>query len=117
MKKNYLQKVLAVGMIGAMAAGTLSACGNSGSGNASSTPASTASTTESKAEASSQAATSEEATESGATGIDSWEAFADNVTLRVPVYDRGAEGVPDVTNNYWTNWVQENFGDQVQYYC
>ena len=57
MKKNYLQKVLAVGMIGAMAAGTLSACGNSGSGNASSTPASTASTTESKAEASSQAAT------------------------------------------------------------
>ena len=54
MKKNYLQKVLAVGMIGAMAAGTLSACGNSGSGNASSTPASTASTTESKAEASRQ---------------------------------------------------------------
>lgn len=112
MKKNYLQKVLAVGMIGAMAAGTLSACGNSGSGDASSTPASTASTTESKAEASSQAATSEEATESGATGIDSWEAFADNVTLKVPVYDRGAEGVPDVTNNYWTNWVQENFGDK-----
>lgn len=31
-----------------------------------------------------------------------WEPFAENVTLRVPVYDRGVEGVPDVTNNYWT---------------
>ena len=25
-----------------------------------------------------------------------WEPFAETVTLRVPVYDRGAEGVPDV---------------------
>ena len=41
-----------------------------------------------------------------------WEPFAENVTLRVPVYDRGAEGVPDVSNNYWTGWIQENFGDQ-----
>ena len=42
-----------------------------------------------------------------------WEAFAENVTLRVPVYDRGAEGVPDVSNNYWTGWIQENFGDKI----
>ena len=41
-----------------------------------------------------------------------WEPFAETVTLRVPVYDRGAEGVPDVSNNYWTGWIQENFGDQ-----
>lgn len=34
-----------------------------------------------------------------------WEPFAENVTLRVPVYDRGVEGVPDVTNNYWTQWI------------
>ena len=40
-----------------------------------------------------------------------WEPFAETVTLRVPVYDRGAEGVPDVSNNYWTGWIQENFGD------
>ena len=47
------------------------------------------------------------------------EAFAETVTLRVPVYDRGIEGIPDVQNNYWTNYVQENFGDplniQVEY--
>lgn len=47
-----------------------------------------------------------------ATGIDSWTAFEETVELSIPVYDRGAEGVPDVSNNYWTQWVQENFGDQ-----
>lgn len=40
-----------------------------------------------------------------------WEPFAENVTLRVPVYDRGAEGVPNVSDNYWTKWIQEHFGD------
>jgi len=35
----------------------------------------------------------------------------DKVTLKVPVYDRGVEGVPNVTDNYWTKYVQENFGD------
>ena len=41
-----------------------------------------------------------------------WEPFAENVTLRVPVYDRGVVGVLDVTYNYWTQWIQENFGDK-----
>ena len=41
-----------------------------------------------------------------------WEPFAETVELQIPVYDRGVEGVPDVTNNYWTNWIQENFGDK-----
>ena len=47
-----------------------------------------------------------------ATGMDSWTAFEETVELAIPVYDRGAEGVPDVSNNYWTQWIQENFGDQ-----
>ncbi len=42
----------------------------------------------------------------------SWEPFEETVELSIPVYDRGAEGVPNVADNYWTNWVQENFGDQ-----
>lgn len=60
----------------------------------------------------------EAATEAGSEAAESdqvennWEPFAENVTLRVPVYDRGVEGVPDVTNNYWTQWIQENFGDK-----
>ncbi|MCD8105742.1 MAG: extracellular solute-binding protein [Lachnospiraceae bacterium] len=47
-----------------------------------------------------------------ATGMDAWEAFDETVTLKIPVYDRGAEGVPDVTDNYWTEWVQTEFGDK-----
>ena len=39
-----------------------------------------------------------------------WEPFAENVTLQIPVYDRGEAGVPNVTDNYWTKWVQDNFG-------
>ena len=112
MKKNSIQKVLAVTIAGVMTAGTLTACGNSGSSDASSSAADSSSAAESTAAESSEAGSEAAAADDGATGIDSWEAFADNVTLKVPVYDRGAEGVPDVTNNYWTQWVQENFGDK-----
>lgn len=37
--------------------------------------------------------------------------FETEVHLKIPVYDRGIEGVPTVNDNYWTKWVQENFGD------
>lgn len=37
--------------------------------------------------------------------------FETQVLLKIPVYDRGVEGVPTVSDNYWTRWVQENFGD------
>ena len=38
------------------------------------------------------------------------EAFAEPVTIRIPVYDRGVQGVPNVEDNYWTKWINENFG-------
>lgn len=41
-----------------------------------------------------------------------WEPFAEPVSITVPVYDRGQAGVPDVESNYWTKWIQENFGDK-----
>lgn len=44
-------------------------------------------------------------------GIEGWEPFEENVTIKIPVYDRHMEDVPDVTNNYWTDWIQKNFGD------
>ncbi len=47
-----------------------------------------------------------------ATGIESWEPFAERVTITVPVYDRSKEGYPAVDDNYWTHWIQENFGDK-----
>lgn len=36
--------------------------------------------------------------------------FENEVTLKIPVYDRGVEGVPKVDDNYWTKYVQDTFG-------
>ena len=46
-----------------------------------------------------------------ATGIASWKAFDKTVTLQIPVYERGTSPVP-VTDNYWIDWIQQNFGDK-----
>lgn len=116
MKKTTLQKTLALVLTGAMALGVLSGCGGGSGDAATSAPADTSSdagasaSTDSSAPAAQDTDSGSDAA-SGVAGIDGWEAFADNVTLRIPVYDRGAEGVPDVSNNYWTQWIQENFGD------
>ncbi|MCR5607191.1 MAG: extracellular solute-binding protein [Treponema sp.] len=48
----------------------------------------------------------------GAEGIEGWKAFDEKVTITVPVYDRGKSGYPAVDNNYWTQWVQKEFGDK-----
>lgn len=45
-------------------------------------------------------------------GIEGWSAFDENVTIKIPVYDRHIEDAPDVTDNYWTDWIQKNFGDK-----
>lgn len=34
----------------------------------------------------------------------------ENITIKIPVYDRGFEGW-NVTDNYYTRWIQEAFGD------
>ena len=106
MKKNTLHKVMATALVGAMAMSTLTGCGSNADTGANATTKD--STSESSAAAS---------TDSGSVtvaGIDGWEPFAENVTLQIPVYDRGSSGngCTDVENNYWTNWVQENFGEK-----
>ena len=47
-----------------------------------------------------------------AEGAADWEPFAENVSITIPVYDRGQAGVPNVEDNYWTKWIQANFGDK-----
>lgn len=37
--------------------------------------------------------------------------FPENVTIKIPVYDRGFEGW-NPTDNYYTKWVQKEFGDK-----
>ena len=41
-----------------------------------------------------------------------WEPFAERVKITVPVYDRSKVGYPAVDDNYWTHWIQENFGEK-----
>ncbi len=111
MKKNVLQKLIAVALTGAIAIGTLAGCGNSG--KTEDAPASAETTV--KEEKAAEEKTAEEATpseESNVAGIDGWTAFEENVTLKIPVYDRGVEGVPAIGENYWEQWIQENFADK-----
>ncbi len=37
--------------------------------------------------------------------------FEDTVTIKIPVYDRAFEGW-NVTDNYYTKWIQKEFGDK-----
>lgn len=37
--------------------------------------------------------------------------FEERITIKIPVYDRGFEGW-NVTDNYYTKWIQENFGEK-----
>lgn len=37
--------------------------------------------------------------------------FKENVTIQIPVYDRAFEGW-NVTDNYYTKWIQSEFGDK-----
>lgn len=99
MKKKHIQKLFAMALTCVTIVGTLAGCG---AGEAAST------------ENESNTATDEviEATENTVAGIEGWKAFDENVTLKVPVYDRGAEGIDPVTDNGYTRFVQENFGDK-----
>lgn len=123
MKKNVLQRVLASAMVGAMSVGMLAGCGSGSDSSSTSTSTETAASTETASStetaastetANSTEAASTETTEAASAepGIAGFTPFADTVELHIPVYDRGAEGVPDVSDNYWTKWLQENFGDK-----
>jgi putative aldouronate transport system substrate-binding protein len=40
------------------------------------------------------------------------QTFSKRVTIKVPVYDRGVEGQAPVDDNFWTRWIQKEFGDK-----
>ena len=113
MKKSALRKTLALSLTVVMAAGTVAGCGSSGQTAASQedAPASTSAEKTQEKEAATEEAANGGEVEPGA-GMEAWEAFADNVTLKIPVYDRGQEGVPAIGENYWESYIQENFADK-----
>ena len=45
-------------------------------------------------------------------GMAAWAPFEETVTITVPVYDRSKAGYPAVDDNYWTQWIQTEFGDK-----
>ncbi|MBQ8821518.1 MAG: hypothetical protein IJZ82_02650 [Lachnospiraceae bacterium] len=124
MKKNTLQKLLAIALAGAMAMGTLTACGGSDEPAASNAGSSNAGTSDSSNSGSSNAGSSD-SSNSGSSdapaaddtpavpGIEGFKAFDETVTLRIPVYQRATpNGAADAADNYWTDWVQTEFGDK-----
>lgn len=38
--------------------------------------------------------------------------YPEQIELKIPVYDRGTPGQASVTDNYWTKYVQTEFGDK-----
>ena len=112
--RRDFMKGMMVGGVALGSAGVLAACGSSDSSEdtSSSEEDTSSSTSSSEDTSSSEESGSSESTETVA-GMEGWTAFENTVTLQIPVYDRGSSsnGVADVVDNYWTNWIQENFGD------
>lgn len=107
-----LKKVFSLALASAMVAGTLAGCGGNTAEPAPAQTEEKTETTETKTETAAEPAA--ETPAETVAGIDGWTPFDNEVTLRVAVYDRGdnGNGCSDVENNYWTKWVQENFGDK-----
>src|SRR5699024_3683041 len=94
MKKNLSRK-LALLLAGTMAAGMFAGCGSD----------------ENKDNTSSANEKSTGSADETGGYIDYSEGFDETVTIQSPVYDRAFEGW-DVTDNYYTKWVQSEFGDK-----
>ncbi len=104
MKKGKVwKKAAAFGLASVMAAGVLSGCGAKKEVSATTAndkkEGETNKTEEAKAETGSKEFT------------DYSKGFPEKVTIKIPVYDRGFEGW-DPVNNYYTRWIQKEFGDK-----
>jgi putative aldouronate transport system substrate-binding protein len=104
MKKSF-KKIMALSLVLAMTMSMTVGCKKDDKTSEEVTPteAVTAETTD-------EAATTEATTEESAY-TDHSAGFAENVTIQIPVYDRAFEGW-NPSDNYYTKWIQENFGDK-----
>ncbi|RKD33360.1 extracellular solute-binding protein [Lacrimispora algidixylanolytica] len=104
MKKGKVWKrAAAFGLASVMAAGVLSGCGAKKEVSAS--------TANDKKEGETNK-TEEAKAETGSTEFTDYsKGFPEKVTIKIPVYDRGFEGW-DPVNNYYTRWIQKEFGDK-----
>ncbi len=111
--KKILQKLTAFSLVAVLSVTLLAACGGGSSDDPTDKETDPPKQTDQKDpddETSTDTPDDEDPSdEPGEEGL--WPAFDERVSIVIPVYDRGVEGVPNVADNYWTNWVQENFGD------
>ena len=102
MKNNTFKRMMAFMAITTMGVGSLAGCGSSKE-----TQSNKATSTNNKS--------AESTTPAASTSTDGYQdysnGFANNVTIQIPVYDRAFEGW-NVADNYWTKWVQSEFGDK-----
>ncbi len=106
MRKSF-KKVAALALATTMTVASLAGCGSKTENTATADTSAATETTESTDAASTDAA----ATETSGGYTDYSAGFPENVTIQIPVYDRAFEGW-NVTDNYYTNWIQSEFGDK-----
>lgn len=89
--KKVLKKLVGLLLTSAMVVASLAGCGKSGD----------------------NASEGHDYTNWQVAGIEGYSAFKDQVTLQIPIYQRATpNGAADAGNNYWTDWVQKEFGDK-----
>ncbi len=104
--KKFSKRAAALLLAAAMMTAVLAGCGggdSSDSGEATTTTA----PTEEEGDAGTEDGGEEE---SAGEFTDYSGGFPENVTIQIPVYDRAFEGW-NVTDNYYTQWIQKEFGD------
>jgi len=95
------KRLTALGVAVIMAAGAVTGCGGKKEETAATTAGGGATTASTEAGS---------ASETGSF-TDYSAGFPENVTIKIPVYDRGFEGW-DPVNNYYTKWIQKEFGEK-----
>lgn len=105
MKKTF-KKVAALSLACSMVAASLAGCGSKAESTASTDTATDSTSTDTAKDA-----TATDATATEGKYTDYSAGFPENVTIQIPVYDRAFEGW-NVTDNYYTQWVQKEFGDK-----
>jgi putative aldouronate transport system substrate-binding protein len=96
-KKGFTSTLISLFVI----AGLMAGCTNNNNGNSSSEPSPSAS----------NAASNAPSDTAEGKYPDYSKGFPEKVTLQIPVYERAFEGW-NVTDNYYTRWIQKEFGDK-----
>lgn len=110
MRKNF-KKLAALTIAGAMIMGLFVGCGKTDSPKNEPTKAPTAKPTQEASKGDEGSKGNDGGSEEAGKYADYSNGFDKKVTIQIPVYDRAFEGW-NVTDNYYTRWIQSEFGDK-----